>query len=191
VLEIVRFQVIPERRRALIDGHLPARRAIRGVAPPGALWARLAHLGQRGWIEVVAWERRSTFDQALELSQSESTARDWFDLAEPGWTIELARLETPPLAPPPRRGHLEVSWHASGRPPALAGATWIVLGETDGRTLVDPTGWVETRRSVVSLTVVDGGREAGVQPSLDGEEDREGGQIIDSIDAQEEQLPDR
>lgn len=189
-LEIVRFEVPPERRRDLVDGHLPARRAIRAVSPPGALWSRLAQLGQRRWVEAVAWERRSTFDRALELSQNEPTAREWFDLAEPGWTIELARLEAAPMPAPPREGRLELSWRVPGRRQAPPVAAWRVLGETDGRMLVDPTGWVEARRSVVRLTVTDAdGRETVVGSSAEGEKSRVGGQIIDSIDADDEQVP--
>jgi hypothetical protein len=189
-LEIVRFEVVAERRRALVDGHLPARRAIRGVSPPGALWSRLAHLGRQRWVEVVAWERRSTFDRALELSQDEPTAREWFELAEPGWTIEVARLVVAPLPPPPRHGHLEISSHGLFWRRVSASGAWTIRGEGDGRKLVDPDGWFETTRRDVSLTVTAGGAsETGIRSPLRSKESREGGQIIDAIDAREEQVP--
>jgi len=190
-LEIVRFEVRPTRRRALLDGHLPARRAIHSVSPPGALWSRLTHIGGAWWVEVVAWERRTTFDRALELSQGEPVAREWFDLAEPGWTIDLARLESVPPAPP-RHGHLEIAWDSPAVRESQAGRPWTVLGETDGRRLVDPSGWEEAARRSVRLTVTGGvGSRTDVRLLSDGGRSREGGQIIDSVDGHEEYVPTR
>ncbi len=119
-IEIVRFEVPPERRDALIDGHLDARRAIRAVAPPGAEWSRLLQLDQRRWIEVVGWASRSTFDRAEERSADDPVASAWFDLAEPGWTIVIAELDELPRQPPPAEGELEVE--------AGGGQGWSVVG---------------------------------------------------------------
>ncbi len=186
-LEIVRFEVPVRLRGALLDGHLPARRAIRKVAPPGAAWSRLVELGGSRWIEVVAWEQRSTFDRALELSQDDPTARGWFDLAEPGFTITIAGLERLPSPPPPRQGRLEVAPDLD-QPQPRGGEIWSVLAETDGPILVDPAGWVGDRGGTIRLSVTPGSASPATS---EWAEEAESGEIVDSIDAPQEEAPAR
>jgi len=143
-IEIVRFEVAPERRQELLAGHLGARRAIHALSPPGALWSRLTRVGERGWIEIVAWERRELFDRALELSAEDPVARPWFDLASPGYMILLGETEdAPPL--PPREGALELEWALEDAAPAEGDAEpgWSLRVEIGTRAWVDASGWVE------------------------------------------------
>jgi hypothetical protein len=192
IVEIVRFEVEPERREELVAGHLDARRAIRAVSPPGALWSRLAQLDERRWVEVVAWGSRSVFEQAVERSQDDPTARGWFDLSEPGYTIAIGELAGDPGSPP-REGELELVWGAGtgkGTAEHMTADTWRALAEIDGRTFVDPSGWVESEPTVVRLAVrrrVDPQAESSDLP--EGEPSGDAGRIVDAIDAAEEQDP--
>lgn len=164
------------RRKALLAGHLGARRAIRAVSPPGAAWSRLAELGEDMWAEVVAWEQRATFDRALERSPDDPTARGWFELAEPGWTIVIGELPSLPPDPPPREGALALEW---GVDPDADGADppWSMTARTDGRTLVEPGGWVEGEPVAVRVTV---------NPRAPA---RGPGRIADAVDDAEESSP--
>ena len=102
-IEVVRFSVPPERADALISGHPAARLAIDSVSP-GWIWSRLARFDERSWIEVVAWSDREPFDRAFELSVREPDAAEWFDLADPGWTIVLGVKVDAGLGHPSDRG---------------------------------------------------------------------------------------
>ena len=152
-IEIVRFEVEPERRRELLAGHLGARRAIHALAPPGALWSRLTRVGERGWIEIVAWERRELFDRALELSAADPVARPWFDLASPGYMILLGETHDAP-PPPPREGALELEWALSAAAPAGGDAEpgWSLQVEIGTRAWVDASGWVERAPMAVRIS---------------------------------------
>jgi len=185
-IEIVHFEVPPERRAALLAGHLEARRSIRALSPPGALWSRLAQLGGRRWVEVVGWGSRSTFERALELAPDDPTAGAWFALAEPGFTIVIGEVAQAPGSAPPRDGELELVWSTEpGYPPAaMDGSSWSVVAYTDGRTLVDPSGWTDGEPQVVRLSV-HGRVEAGGESPAAGTM-REAGPIADAIDAAEE-----
>jgi hypothetical protein len=145
-IEIVRFEVSPERRAALIRGHLHARRAIRAVSPPGDLWSRLAQLDERRWLEVVAWDSRPLFERALERAPNNETARTWFDLADAGWSILTGVSPTDPPSPPPPEGELELVWSPEGEVPAAASASkpeWSIDVQLDLQAWVDPSGWIE------------------------------------------------
>jgi hypothetical protein len=186
-IEIVKFDVPPERAGELIGGHLDARRAIRALSPPGALWSRLAQFDKRRWVEVVAWPHRSVFDRALELSPGDPTAGAWFELAEPGFTIVIGEASEPPDSPPPREGELELVWSTGpGRkaPEAADGAVWSLLAETDGPTLRDDhTSWVDGEPAIVRISVAGG--EAGREPVGSGRT-REAGLIAHAVDDAEE-----
>jgi hypothetical protein len=187
-VEIVRFEVPPERAEELIGGHLDARRAIRALAPPGTLWSRLARLDRRRWVEVVAWPQRSVFDRALELSPGDPTAGAWFALAEPGFTIVIGEAGEPPDSPPPREGELELVWSRvpeGNAAEAANGAAWSLLAETDGRTLQDDhASWAEGEPATVRISVLaEGG--AGREPAPPGRT-REAGPIAHAVDDAEE-----
>lgn len=174
-LEIVRFEVPPERRAELLDGHLAARRAIAACSPPGSLWSRLAELDGNRWVEAVAWEDRAVFEGALERSPNDPVAGTWFALAEPGYTIVVGELERPD-PPPPREGALELTWAPGpdAAPPQAADAAWSAVAWFDGRTLVDERGWVEGEPSAVRVAVHSGDPGPGAA------------RIADAVDAAEE-----
>lgn len=153
MIEIVRFEVAPERHEELVAGHLDARRAIRDAAPPGALWSRLLRLGERGWIEIVGWGSRAGFERALDVAPSDPTAGAWFALADPGWMILTGEITVTNGDTPPRAGELELSWGeggAGGETPV--DASWSARIEIDGCAWIDPTGWVARRPTVLVLT---------------------------------------
>jgi hypothetical protein len=153
-VEIVRFEVSPERRDALIGGHLDARRAIRAVSSPGDLWSRLAQLDSRRWVEVVAWQSRGLFEQALERAPKEETARRWFELAEPGWSILTGVSSTDLVGPPPTEGELELVWSQEAELPAAASSSkhgWSIDVRLDLRAWVDPSGWTEKERGTLRV----------------------------------------
>jgi len=161
-IEIVRFEVTPERQAELVAGHTGARRAIHALSPPGALWSRLTRVGERGWIEIVAWERRELFDRALERSADDPVARPWFDLASPGYMILLGETHDAP-PPPPREGALELEWTrdsaAAGEGEAVPG--WSLRVEIGARAWVDASGWVERAPMAARMTEA---REASSVP---------------------------
>jgi hypothetical protein len=187
-IEIVRFEVPPERAEELIGGHLDARRAIRTLSPPGTHWSRLARLDERRWVEVVAWPQRSVFDRALELSPDDPTAGAWFALAEPGFTIVIGEAGEPPDSPPPRKGELELVWStppATKAPEAANGAVWSLLAETDGRTLHDDhESWTDGAPASVRISV-QAGVGAGREPAGPGQT-HEAGPIAHAVDDTEE-----
>jgi hypothetical protein len=192
-IEIVCFEVPPERREALVAGHLDARRAIRAVSPPGDLWSRLAQLDERRWVEVVAWGSRAVFERALERSQDDPTARAWFDLSELGYTIAIGELAADTAGSPPRDGELELVWGVGAGEAAverMAAGAWTALAQIDGRTFVDPSGWVEGEPTVVRLVAR---RRVDPQPEspdlLGREYVRDVGGIVHAIDAADEQDP--
>ena len=136
-IEVVRFTVPPERTGALVSGHEAARLAIDSVSP-GWIWSRLGRFDERSWIEIVAWRDRAAFDRALELSVGEPDAADWFDLADPDWTIELGGPVDDPQSGPPAEGDLVLTTAERGESSALVaapdeGATWSLLLDLDGR----------------------------------------------------------
>jgi hypothetical protein len=153
-VEIVRFQVSPERRDELVGGHLDARRAIRAVSPPGDLWSRLAQLDERRWLEIVAWGSRPLFERSLEHAPNDETARTWFDLAEAGWSIFTGRSPTDSPSPPPPEGELELVWSAGGQVAAAASASkpeWSIDVQLDLQAWVDPTGWIEKEPAALQV----------------------------------------
>jgi hypothetical protein len=185
-IEIVRFEVRPERQAELVARHLGARRAIRSVSPPGALWSRLGRHGERGWIEVVAWGARAVFERALELSPHEPGARSWFELAEPGWTLAIGEAPDAAGDPPPREGSLELQplrARESANGAAAAGEPWTTRVVVDGRTWVDPEGWTAREPAVLRLVV----RAGGDAPAPGADSPRELARIADAVDAAEEE----
>ena len=153
-VEIVRFEVPPKRREALIGGHLDARRAIRVVSSPGDLWSRLAQLDSRRWVEVVAWDSRRLFEQALKRAPKDETARRWFELAEPGWSILTGVSATDLAGPPPTEGELELVWCQEAELPAAASSSehgWSIDVRLDLRAWVDPSGWTKVERGTVQV----------------------------------------
>src|SRR5262249_20480555 len=119
-----------------------ARRAIRAVSPPGDLWSRLLQLGDRGWVEVVAWESLDLFERSLERAPQDPTAGAWFALAERGWSILTGALASP-VDPPPPAGELELVWSREGEalPASSSEHAWSMDVKLDPRTWVDPSGW--------------------------------------------------
>ncbi|HSI81620.1 MAG TPA: hypothetical protein VK919_13315 [Solirubrobacterales bacterium] len=153
MIELVRFEVAPQRQEDLVAGHLDARRAIRDAAPPGALWSRLLQHGERAWIEIVGWESRGAFIRALEAAPSDPTAGAWFTLADPGWTILTGEIAATKGKAPPREGELELLWEdGSAGGVTRPGASWSARIEIDDRAWIDPTGWVTRRPMVLMLT---------------------------------------
>lgn len=195
-IELVRFDVAPERRAELIDGHAEARRAIHAVAPPGAIWSRLLRLGKRGWLEVVAWPERAVFDTALERAPSDPTARAWFGLADPAWSISMGEVADPPEAPPPREGELELTWLRGGQREMAAAHRledgWSALIEVEGRAWIYPSGWSEREPSLLVLAVPPGGGGAGIRGGAAGAASRGAGhegevaRIANAIDSAED-----
>lgn len=177
-IEIVRFEVAGERHAELISGHADARRAIRAVAPPGALWSRLLRCGERGWLEIVAWESRQVFERALELAPSDPTAGAWFSLADPGWTILTGELLAASAGAPPREGELELSWSDDG---GQGSAAWSARIEIDDRAWLDPSGWVAHPPEMLTLSEVAGDATGESEPGR-----RELGRIAHAIDAPDE-----
>lgn len=158
-IEVVRFEVPPERRDALIAGHLDARRAIRDVAPPGDRWSRLAQLDQRRWLEVVAWDNEAVFERALKGSSADQRAQSWFDLAQPGWTIRLGASATAPSNSPPANGRLELHWSRKREMPAETsspGPEWSIDIRLGPRAWVDPSGWSELQPATLRISAAAG-----------------------------------
>jgi hypothetical protein len=139
---------------------------------------------------VVAWETRSVFDRALELSEDDPTARAWFDLAEPGWTIVIGEIAAKQPIPPPREGVLELVWRdRADAYEAEDGSAWSMVARTDGRALVDPSGWVEEEPAVVRITVHGDVDAQGARPGRPGEgKVRDAGGIAHAIDSAEERV---
>jgi hypothetical protein len=156
-IEIVRFEVPPQRREALIGGHLEARRAIREVSPPGDRWSRLARLGERSWLEVVAWDSDAVFERALEGSSGDERAQSWFDLAEPGWTIRIGHSAAAPS--PPAEGGLDLLWSEEPTAPeetSSSGPDWSLDVRLGPRAWVDPSGWTELAPAALRISAATG-----------------------------------
>jgi hypothetical protein len=135
-IEIVRWTAPSGSTGRLLQGHGPARLAIDAVAP-GWIWSRLARFEDQSWIEVIAWRSRSAFLRALELSVRQPAAKDWFDLADPGWTLELGEHVDGGEGVPPGVGDLELT-SSRGKDADLVAAPdqashWSCLVELDGR----------------------------------------------------------
>lgn len=162
-IEIVRFEVPPERAEELIAGHERARLAIDSVSP-GWIWSRLGRFDERSWIEIVAWRERVAFDRALELSVNEPDAADWFGLADPGWTITLGEPVEAPASGPPGEGTLALTTAPRGEGSALVatpeeGAAWSMLIALDERVWSEAEGdWRPASSSMLRITVPDGSR---------------------------------
>ena len=157
-IEVVRFSVPPERADALISGHPAARLAIDSVSP-GWIWSRLARFDERSWIEVVAWSDRDSFDRALKLSVREPDAAEWFDLADPGWTIVLGEVMQASGPIPPTEGSLSLITAPRGDGSALVaaadeGAPWSMLIDLDG-SLWREDAWRRAAPGLLRLTVPD------------------------------------
>jgi hypothetical protein len=134
-VEVVRFDVPPERAEALVAGHEAARLAIDSVAP-GWIWARLARFDRRSWVELVAWRERASFERALELSVDQPDAAEWFELADPGWSIVLGQPREDERRPPPAEGTLELVAASAGENAAEdavpnASSAWSMLLELE------------------------------------------------------------
>jgi hypothetical protein len=187
-IEIVRFDVPPERHAELLAGHDDARRAIAAVSPPGALWSRLARIGTRGWIEIVAWAQRATFDRALELSPGDPVAGPWFELADPGYTIMLGEAASGSAGPPPRQGELELTWGPGElglHPPddASPPGAWSSLIEVESRAWVDPSGWADGEPSTLRLIAAGGPAPAGGTATPGAGRAREVARIAHAVDS--------
>jgi hypothetical protein len=155
-IEIVRFDVPPERVDALISGHERARLAIDSLSP-GWIWSRLARFDERSWVEIVAWRERSAFERALELSVNEPDAADWFDLAAPGWTIVLGEPVEDPVPVPPQEGDVELIEARTGEDAALVaipdeGVHWSMLVELDGG-VWSGESWTRAAPGMLRMTV--------------------------------------
>jgi hypothetical protein len=156
-VEIVRWSAPPETAEALVSGHSPARRAIDAVAP-GWIWSRLARYDERTWIEIVVWLSRRHFLRALELSVEQPVARNWFELADDGWTLELGERLDGDEGVPPLQGTLEVT-SAHGEDGDLVAApdprtSWSSLIELDGRVWSEGE-WRVNQPSLLRLEVRD------------------------------------
>ena len=107
-VEIVRFDVPPERADDLVRGHKPARLAMDALSP-GCLWSRLARMNGRRWVEVVAWRDLAAFERVWKQASKTPEIAAWFDLADPGFTIDLGEPLNdlwPTL--PPAKGWIEL-----------------------------------------------------------------------------------
>jgi hypothetical protein len=169
-----------------VAGHTAARRAIRAVSPPGTLWSRLTRIGDSGWIEFCAWERRETFDRALERSADDPVARPWFELAEPGYTISLGDARSRPQ-PPPREGELELAWwrnEAGAGSDQAAAQGWELRAEVGSSVWTD-SGWIERDPMLLVITAA-GAADAGEDGSSKGEPLRERVRIAHAVDPAEE-----
>lgn len=164
-IEIVRWTAAPERAEALVAGHQPARLAIDAVAP-GWVWSRLGRLDERTWIEVVAWSSRQAFLRALELSSRQPTVQDWFDLADPDWTLELGEHVDGDLGLPPAEGDLELTSSRGDDADLVAApdqaSRWSALIEMDGRVWSEGS-WNATKPSLLRIGVRER-REAPTSP---------------------------
>ena len=165
-IEIVRFDVPPERADELIAGHERARLAIDSVSS-GWIWSRLGRFDERGWVEIVAWRDRVAFDRALELSVDEPDAADWFGLASPGWTIRLGEPVEAPSSDPPAEGTLRLAAASPGEHSALVaapeeGGAWSMLIGLDERAWYEAgADWRPESPGLLRLTVSDG---SGLRP---------------------------
>lgn len=164
IIEIVRFEVPPGRAEELIAGHERARLAIDSVSP-GWVWSRLARFDERSWIEIVAWSERAAFERALELSVGEPDAADWFDLADPGWTIVLGEPVQPSGSPPPpAEGTLALTTAARGEDSALVaapddGTSWSMLIDLEDRIWTEGD-WRKSPPGLLRVSVPDPSRQA-------------------------------
>lgn len=155
-VEIVRFEVPPERADALVEGHEAARLAMHALAP-GWIWSRLGRFDERHWVEVVAWRERAAFERTFADAADDPVAGAWFDLAAPGWTIVLGEPVEELGPPPPQNGTMELIGARTGENSALeaaleAGAQWSLLIETDRREWRGES-WEPTAPEMVRLTV--------------------------------------
>jgi hypothetical protein len=162
-IEIVRFDVPPERADELIAGHERARLAIDSVSR-GWVWSRLGRFDETSWVEIVAWRDRVAFDRALELSVYEPDAADWFALASPGWTIRLGEPLEAAMSGPPPEGTLRLAAASPGEDSALVAApeegdAWSMLIALDERAWREAEGdWRPESPELLRLTVSDGSR---------------------------------
>jgi hypothetical protein len=163
-VEIVRFAVPPARAERLVAGHEPARLAIDAVAP-GWIWSRLARVDERGWIELVAWRDLAAFERALARAVEMRDAADWFDLADPGWTIELGVPVDEEPAAPPAEGYLELvsSGGARGVTGSAEGAVWSLLLELGGRRWQGDS-WTEVPETLLRVAALAGEGASSLPP---------------------------
>jgi hypothetical protein len=163
-IEIVRFDVPEGRADELVAGHERARLAIDSLSP-GWIWSRLARFSEVSWIEIVAWRDRAGFERALELSVNEPAAADWFDLADPGWTIVLGEPVEELGPTPPELGTIELITAGAGEDSALvaapdAGSHWSLLVDLEGREWAGDS-WRPTAPGMLRMTVPAPERESG------------------------------
>jgi hypothetical protein len=156
IIEIVRFDVPPDKADALVSGHERARLAIDALSP-GWIWSRLARFHECSWVEIVAWRERAAFERALELSVNEPAAADWFDLAVPGWTIVLGEPVEHAGPVPPQQGTVELIGARIGEDAALVATAdedvqWSMLIELDGRVWTGES-WVRDPPGMLRMTV--------------------------------------
>lgn len=155
-IEVVRFDVQPERAGVLVSGHDAARLAIDALSP-GWIWSRLARFDERSWVEIVAWNGRAAFDRALELSANDPVASAWFELADPGWTIVLGEPVADSVPIPPPAGSLELIEAGAGEDSALVatpddGSAWTMLVEVEGA-VWQHDGWRRSSPGMLRVTV--------------------------------------
>ena len=155
-IEIVRFEVPAERAEPLVAGHEGARRAIDAVAP-GWNWSRLGRFDECRWIEVVAWRDRAAFERAFEFAMNDPAVARWFDLADPGWTIELGEPIEDAGDRPPQAGTMEVVTAPGGEESALVATAeddpaWSSLIALDGRVWRGDS-WVRSAPGMARISV--------------------------------------
>jgi hypothetical protein len=160
-VEVVRFDVPPERAEELVAGHEAARLAIDSVAP-GWSWSRLARFDRRSWVELVAWPDRGAFERALARSVGEPDAAEWFELADPGWSIVLGRPLEGAGIPPPADGTLELFSARAGEVAAApgGGSEWSIVLELEDRVWAGDS-WRASPPGQLRITVLESDPGAG------------------------------